>query len=73
MKYPFGKDIKDLVGEACIIQLQNGQVLVRKLLSSKKSDAYKLICINQDTKVKKSTQEELKIISAARIIRRYWF
>jgi hypothetical protein len=62
----FAQDINKLVGLNCIVQLQTGEILVRKLNKGKMPDCYTLTCSN--TAAKQAIIENVPLFSAAYII-----
>ncbi len=62
----FEKDIPKLIGLNCIVQLHNGQLLVRKLLAGEKAEHYTLSCINPT--IKENISKNVRLFSAAYII-----
>jgi DNA-binding transcriptional regulator YiaG len=62
----FGDDIKKLLGLNCIMQLQSGEIIVRKLASVDKDGNYTLTSLN--TKFNPNIIKNASIFSAAYII-----
>lgn len=62
----FGKEIEELLGATCIVQLIDGQVLVRQLNPGDKAEQYTLTCGN--TKSNESMLKNVTLFSAARVI-----
>lgn len=60
----FDDEIDDLIGSPCIVQLANGQILIRLLEEGNKSNCYTLKGINPTT----SDLTDINLFSAARII-----
>lgn len=66
-----GKNIKDLVGEFCIITTSEGKILTRKILSYVKDDVFVISCINPFTKIQDPHFFSCSIYAAAPITR-HW-
>lgn len=64
----FGKDIKRLVGQDCIVQTQSGQLLVRSLQQGTEEDSYRLICYHPDPDKNDQSTEDTRLMSAAPVI-----
>lgn len=60
-----------LIGEVCIVQTVNNEVLVRRLLKGTSNNTYTLVCINPKTTVASPVLFDVKINTAASIIRHY--
>lgn len=64
----FAGEINKALGRACIVQLENGDILIRKLESVNEEGLYTLICTNPDTEASHPVLNEVKVFSAAPII-----
>lgn len=60
--------VTELVNSDCIIQLENGDILVRKLKEGRLENTYTLACINPETAVANPILYNVTITNAARII-----
>lgn len=67
----YGREIISLIGETCIVETINNQILVRQILKGTANDTYTLVCTNPKTTVKPPVLLDLKINAAAPIIRHY--
>ena len=63
-----GKQIDDLVGSNCIVQLATGQLLCRRLRKGKTQHSYHLACLNVETSVEAPNITDVELLSAARVI-----
>lgn len=64
----FAGEIHKAIGFICIVQLQNGEIMIRKLSIGEKEAFYTLSCTNPSAKVSKPIVNDAKIFSAAPII-----
>ena len=62
-------EIEKLVNKICIVELEDGRKLCRRLTKNKKPGYYNLHCINIMTSVEEPQQFDVKLISAAEVIR----
>jgi transcriptional regulator with XRE-family HTH domain len=62
------KTIENCVGKDCIVELQNGEVLFRRLRASSNHEHFHLQCINLDTLVKQPYRYDEVLLSAAPVI-----
>jgi transcriptional regulator with XRE-family HTH domain len=60
--------INDLIGSNCIVQIANGDIVVRNLRQGKEENYYTLSCINPETSVHHPILYDVKLIFAAKII-----
>lgn len=67
-KRRYHADIKALINQTCIIQLQTGIVVIRQLEASREENLYNLIATNQSTQVNPANYYNQAIFSAAPII-----
>lgn len=67
----YSSDIDKLLNKDCIIQLDSGEIVVRKLKKGTEKNKYTLVCTNIDTAVKQSTQYDVRLKCAAQIVRHY--
>lgn len=64
----FKIDIESTVGVSCIVQLENGGILVRKVQKGLEQNHYSLFCINHDTTVKLPVIQDVQLVSSAPVI-----
>jgi len=64
-------EISPLIGEVCIIQTANNEILVRQMLKGTLNDTYTLVCVNAKTTVISPVLFDVEISTAAPIIRHY--
>lgn len=64
----YGKDIYSFVGEVCIIQLENGQTVLRRLKKGAEENTFHLFCVNLETTVPKPILSDIKVKSVSPII-----
>jgi hypothetical protein len=64
----FANHINKAIGLDCIVQLEDGKIMLRRLRKGTKIDTYTLICINTLAQVEKPILYDVKIISAAPVI-----
>ncbi len=62
----FGADVHKLIGSNCIVQIQGGPLLVRKLMAGTQVNRYNLMAINSKG-VSEPVMKNVEIFSAARI------
>ncbi len=62
----FGEDVHKLIGSNCIVQIQGGQLIVRKLMAGTQVNRYHLMAINSKV-VPEPVMKNVEIFSAARI------
>ena len=67
----YGGNIQNLVGQNCIVQTLEGDLLVRRIHAHQKTNHYTLQCINHNTAVKQPTLYDVELSSAAPILRHY--
>lgn len=67
----YDTEIRSLIGEVCIVQTVNNEILVRQLLKGTLNNTYTLVCINPKATVASPVLFALKINTAASIIRHY--
>jgi transcriptional regulator with XRE-family HTH domain len=60
--------IENCVGKDCIVELQNGEVLFRRLRAGSKHSQFHLQCINLDTLVKQPYRYDEILLSVAPVI-----
>jgi transcriptional regulator with XRE-family HTH domain len=65
----YGDKIKDLIGLDCIVKLENGEILLRKLREGSHENLYTIFCANPQTSVKEPILYNIKLLSAASVIR----
>lgn len=63
-----GTEIEKLCGKECIVELQNGEVLFRRLRRGDVSNTFHLQCLNLDTTVKEPFRYNQTLLSAAAVI-----
>jgi hypothetical protein len=63
-----GKQIVSAVNKDCIVQTDNGLMVVRRLKSTQQPDLYHLICLNPHTTVAEPIICNAKVVSVAPII-----
>lgn len=63
-----GDDIQSLVGSDCIVEMAEGEVLLRRLRVGMDSGAYNLFCTNPDTELLNPTLYNQKLKSAAAVL-----
>ena len=66
-----GKDINSLIGQICIIQTTDNEILTRQLLKGETKNTYTLLCPNPKSTAEKPILYRIQIQSAALIIRHY--
>jgi transcriptional regulator with XRE-family HTH domain len=64
-------DIQTLINQICIVQTTDNELLVRQLLKGETKDTYTLVCTNLENNIKKPVLYNIRILSAAPIIRHY--
>jgi transcriptional regulator with XRE-family HTH domain len=64
-------DIDTLVNQNCLVQLNSGNVIVRKLKKGTEKVTYNLSCINSNTKEKRPILYNVQLKCAAKIARHY--
>lgn len=67
-KRKMGEAIKQLIGMDCIIETEEGTLLLRRLKRGSREDTYTLLSINPDTYLTMPTVYEQKLKSAAAVI-----
>ena len=67
----FNESIKKFINQACIIQLENGDIIVRHLKQGSSSEKYVLACTNPNTIVSEPVLYDIKITCVAPILRIY--
>jgi hypothetical protein len=67
----YGRDIEQYIGECCIVETGEGEILVRRVKRGSTEGKYTLVCTNMDTHVKKPVVYDTVLVSAAPIIRHY--
>lgn len=67
----YQENINNLFGKICIVQTETGLVLTRYLQKGETPGSYTLLCSNMKTSVQKPTLYDVKLISAATVIRHY--
>ena len=60
-----------LLNENVIARLSDGKIITRNLREGKTKDTYTLLCTNANAKVNSPILYDVKLISAARILRHY--
>jgi len=65
------KAIDKLLNQDCIVQLLDGEIVVRRLRKDHEQNTYMLLCTNQETTVDTPVVYNVKISSAAPILRHY--
>ena len=63
-----GKDIQHTIGQNCIVQLENGETLLRNIRAGDDLDTYTLVCNNSFVKNKPSVITNVKLTYAAPVI-----
>lgn len=64
----YGKQINQLVNYNCIVQLENGNILLRTLKQGEDNDHFTLTCLHSKTSLAASTLHNIKLLSAAYVI-----
>lgn len=67
----YGKDILSYLGECCIVETSEGEILVRCIKQGESPDRYNLFCANLDAEVENPVIYDVVVVSAAPIIRHY--
>lgn len=67
----YDKAINTLLNQDCIVRLANGETMVRHLRKSNDQNTYMLVCTNPNTAVASPVLYDVKISSAAPILRHY--
>jgi len=67
----YGKDIAKLLEQDCIVQTTEGETLLRRLRAGVMADHYHLLCINLNTTMTQPIVNEIKLTSAAPVMRHY--
>lgn len=67
----YGRDIEQYLGECCIVETGDGEVLIRRVKKGFEPGRYTLLCTNFDGEVKKPVVYNAVLVSAAPIIRHY--
>ena len=67
----YGDEIASILGEICIVHTINNKILVRRILQGSGKKTYVLLCTNPKTIVEKPVICNMKIRSAAPIMRHY--
>lgn len=67
----FGKNIRTLVGRACIVQTANGITLLRVVRDGQTPDRYTLMCFNTQTTAQEPILYNVELTSAAPVARHY--
>lgn len=67
----YNEAIDALLNQDCIVQLSNGEVIIRRLRKGSIPSTYMLTCTNQETIVDTPVLYDVKIFSAAPILRHY--
>lgn len=67
----YATEIEKCIDEDCILQTQDGQILVRQLKKGKDQNTYMLICTNLQTSVEMPVLYDVELESAAPILRIY--
>ncbi|MCL5261075.1 MAG: hypothetical protein M1561_05305 [Gammaproteobacteria bacterium] len=67
----YGTTIQSAVGQDCIVQCSNGQILLRNLRLGTEPGKYTLVCTNPQTKVSNPILYNIEITSAAKVARVY--
>lgn len=62
---------KQLLDQVCIIEIKVGQFVVRKLKPGTQQGRFHLACTNMDTSVAEPIRQNVKVRSAAQVIRHY--
>lgn len=62
-----GKNIEEITGLNCIVQLESGKLICRRLRKGKSENLYNLVCINSETSVEEPIISEVELISAAMV------
>lgn len=65
----WGDDIKKAIGCVCIVEIDNGETLVRLIRTGSAGDYYNLVCTNPESIISNRILHDIKLISAAPIIR----
>lgn len=65
----YGDKIQEVVNFDCIVQIDNGQILLRSLRKGNQTGLYTLISINTQSTIKEPVIYNAKLLSAAPIIR----
>jgi len=65
------KYIKSLLFQDCIVQIKNGQILLRNLRKGRLKNHYNLICTNEQTTVKEPILHDVEVIMIAAVLRHY--
>jgi transcriptional regulator with XRE-family HTH domain len=63
-----GKDIQHIIGRDCIVQLEDGRVLLRNVREGSYPDTYTLICTNPSITTKNSVIPNVRLVYAAPVI-----
>lgn len=61
----FKEDIGLTVGFDCIVQIENGETLLRRMRPGSSQNVFSLICINHSTTVQESILLNVKLVSSA--------
>ncbi len=67
----YNNEIDSFLGDICIVQTSNNELLVRQLLRGTLNNTYTLVCINPKTTVAYPVLSDVKVNAAASIIRHY--
>ena len=64
----YGEDIQRLIGQDCIVETANNDVLLRRIRAGNKPDTYTLICTHPDSTVKDIVLYDQTLLCAAPVI-----
>ena len=67
----YNADILNFVGKDCIIQLEDGRILLRNIKENVGNGFYQIICLNLNAKVRELVIYNAKIKSAAPVMRHF--
>lgn len=64
----FKKDIKSTIGFDCIVQIDNGKILLRRVRPGSNDNTFSLMCMNLNTTLKEPILPDVKLVSSAPIV-----
>lgn len=67
-KRRYNDEIKHLIGQDCIVETANNDVLLRRIRPGARENLYTLICINPDTTIKDVVLYDQQLLSAATVL-----
>lgn len=65
----YDSDIKNCIGHICIVELENGETLVRHIKAGSSDGCYTLVCTNPESMTSNRILHDCKLVLAAPIIR----